>query len=196
MSGFYPGEIALHERLRRLAVEAVQCPLTLGDGLRRMAAGGDGYGVPLLLLSLPAVVPTPTSFGLKSLVGAVITLLGLQMFAGKHSVWLPSRFTRIRLRPEWSLRAARLGERFLPRFEHFVKPRMNWMRYRLGSSALVLAVIFLGLVMVLSIIPGTKILAAIVLLALSIGMMKVFGREGPGIFIATTANEAEVEAQK
>ncbi len=175
MTGFNPGEIALHERLRRLAIEAGQCPLTLGDGLRRMAAGGGGYGVPLLLLSLPAAVPIPISFGLKSLAGAVVTLLGLQMFAGKRSVWLPSRFTRIRLRPEWSLRAARLGERFLPRFEHFVKPRMNWMRYRLGSSLLGLAVIFLGLVMILSIIPGTKILAAIVLLALSIGLIESDG---------------------
>ena len=29
MTGFYPREIALHEKLRRLAIEAGQCQLTL-----------------------------------------------------------------------------------------------------------------------------------------------------------------------
>ena len=146
----------------------------MGDGLRRLASGGYGYGIPLLLLSLPGALPIP-SIGLKLLVGVVVTLLGLQMFAGKRTVWLPRWFTRIRLRPDWSLRAARLGERFLPSLERFVKPRMNWMRYRLGSSLLGLTVIFLGLIMILSIIPGTKILAAFFLLALSIGLIESDG---------------------
>jgi hypothetical protein len=97
------------------------------------------------------------------------------MFAGKRTPWLPRRFTRIRLRPDWSRRAARLGERFLPKFERFVKPRMNWMKYRLGSALLGMAVIFLGLIMILSIIPGTKILAAFVLLALSISLIESDG---------------------
>ena len=52
---------------------------------------------------------------------------------------------------------------------------MNWMRYRLGSSLLGLTVIFLGLIMILSIIPGTKILAAFFLLALSIGLIESDG---------------------
>ncbi|GEM_PF-3740079 len=175
MADVYPREIALHEKLQQLSIEAGQCPLTLGDGLRRMAAGVSGYGIPLLLLSLPGTLPMPTSFGLKSLVGTVITLLGLQMFVGKRTVWLPRRFTRIRLRPDWSLRAARLGERFLPRLERFVKPRMNWMRYRPGISLLGLVVMFLGLVLVLSVIPGTKMVAAFILLVLSIGLIESDG---------------------
>ncbi len=108
MTGFYPRGIALHEKLRRLAIEAGECPLTMGDGLRRLAAGANGYGIPLLLLSLPGALPMP-ALGLNSLLGVVVTLLGLQMFAGKRSVWLPHRFTRIRLRPDWSQRAARLA---------------------------------------------------------------------------------------
>lgn len=174
MTGFYPRGVALQEKLQRLAIEAGESPLTVGDGLRRIAAGADSYGIPLLLLSLPSALPMPT-FGLKPLMGMLITLLGLQMFAGKRTPWLPRRFTRIRLRPDWSRRAAHLGERFLPRFERFVKPRMNWMKYRLGSALLGMAVIFLGLIMILSIIPGTKILAAFVLLALSIGLIESDG---------------------
>jgi hypothetical protein len=173
MSGFYPRGTALREILQRLATEAGQYPLTLGDGLRRLAVGGDGYGIPLLLLALPGALPMP-ALGLHSLLGMFVTLLGLQMFAGKRSVWLPRRFTRIRLRPDWSQRAARLGERIAPRLERFVKPRMNWMKYRPGASLLGLVAILLGLLMTLP-VPGTNTLPALVLLALSIGLIESDG---------------------
>ncbi len=39
MSDFYPRGIALHEKLQRLAIEAGECPLTMGDSLHRLAAG-------------------------------------------------------------------------------------------------------------------------------------------------------------
>jgi hypothetical protein len=171
MTSFYPRGITLHEKLQRLAVEAKERPLTVDEGLRRIAVGTNDYGIPLLLLSLPGALPVP-SLGLKSLLGAVVTLLGLQMFAGKRTPWLPDRFTGLRLRAGWIRRADHLGERSLPRLERFVEPRMNWMKYRLGSSLLGLAVIFLGLIMTLSIIPGSKMLAALVLLALSIGLIE------------------------
>ncbi|MEA2079294.1 MAG: exopolysaccharide biosynthesis protein [Pseudomonadota bacterium] len=173
MTGFYPRGIALHEKLQRLAIEAGQGPLTLGDGLRRLAAASNDYGIPLLLLSLANALPVPT-FGLKCLLGVVVTLLGLQMFAGKRSVWLPRWFTRIRLRSDWSQRAARLGERFLPMLERFVKPRMHWMRYRPCASLLGLVVILLGLLMTLP-VPGTNTLPSLVLLALSIGLIESDG---------------------
>lgn len=48
MTGFYPRGVALQEKLQRLAIEAGESPLTVGDGLRRIAAGADSYGIPLL----------------------------------------------------------------------------------------------------------------------------------------------------
>lgn len=171
MTNFYPRGIALHRKLRRLAVEAGENPLTVGDGLNRLAAGGSGYGVPLLLLSLIGAIPVPT-FGIKPLVGIIVVLLGLQMLVGKHVMWLPRWFIGARLRADWSIHAAHFGERFLPSLEHFVKPRINWMRYRLGSFLSGLAVICLGLIFILSLIPGAKILAGITLLVLSIGLIK------------------------
>ena len=177
---------SLHKKLHRLAleVEAQKLPLTIGDGLRRLAAGANGYGFPLLLLSLPATLPLPTSFGLKSLLGVIATLLGLQMLMAKRSVWLPQWFTRIRMRAHWSQHAARLGERFLPRLEHFVKHRMNWMMSRAGVSLLGLAVVFLGLIMIISIIPGSKIAAALILFALSVGLIE---RDGLLALLAAVA---------
>ncbi|MBE9567579.1 MAG: exopolysaccharide biosynthesis protein [Proteobacteria bacterium] len=165
--------ISLHEKLQRLADEAEECPLTMGDSLHRLAAGSNGYGIPLLLLSLPGSLPMP-ALGLNSLLGVVVVLLGLQMFAGKDSVWLPQRFIRIRLRPDWSQRIARIGERVLASLERFVKPRLNWMKYRPGTSLLGLVVFILGVWMLLP-IPGTNTPPALVLLALSIGMIESDG---------------------
>ncbi len=173
MNSFFPGRMVLHEKLQQLATEADQSSLTLGDAIQRLATGGNQYGVPLLLLALINAIPVP-SFGLKSLLGVVVALLGLQMLLGKRSVWLPHWFTRLSLRPKLTHRAANLGERFLPRLERFVKPRNNWMKYRLCASLLGLVVFFMGLVMTLP-IPGTKILTSPVLLALSLGLIEQDG---------------------
>jgi hypothetical protein len=179
----YPKGIKLHEKLQQLAIEAGQGSLSLGDGLNRLALGSNGYGIPLLLLSLANAVPVP-SFGLKSILGLVVTLLGLQMFVGKRSVWLPHWFIRIRLRPNWTQRAARLGEHFLFKLQRFVKPRMNWMRYRACGSLLGLILILLGLLMLLP-IPGSKILTSPVLLALSLGLIE---RDGLLTLLAALAS--------
>lgn len=62
------------------------------------SGSGNGYGITLLPLSLASALPMP-AFGLKSLLGVVVTLPGLQMFAGKRSVCLPRLYTLIQLRP-------------------------------------------------------------------------------------------------
>jgi len=170
MSSFNQQGLVLHEKLQQLATEAEHSPLTLGDAMNRLATGGNHYGVPLLLLSLINAIPVP-SFGLKSILGVIVALLGLQMFVGKRYPWLPGWFTRLRLNPKLTHRAANLGERYLPKLERFVKPRKNWMNYRLYVSLLGLVVFLMGLVMMLP-VPGTKILTSPVLLALSLGLIE------------------------
>lgn len=164
-------EILLHEKLQQLAITAEQQPLTVSDGLYHLRAEGSVYGVPLLFLSLVGALPIPT-FGLKPIVGVAVLLLGLQLFFWKTSVWLPRKLTDIKLRPSWILRVAHFGERIFPRIEGFAKPRANWMAYKLGFTFLALAVISLSLIFMLSIIPGSKILAGLILFTLSIGLIK------------------------
>jgi len=171
MTELYPKEMALHKKLRRLAIEAGEKPLTVGEGLNRLAGGKNAYGIVLLLLSLLGALPIPT-FGIKPLVGLVVVLLGLQITVGKQTMWLPRWFTSIKMRSDWSMKVTHLGERFLPKMEHFIKPRVNWMKYHIGTFFLGIAVICLGLVFILSLIPGAKILAGIILLALSLGQIK------------------------
>lgn len=188
MTGYRSTGFVLQEKLQRLANEAEESPLTIGDGMRRLATGSNIYGIAMLLLSLPAALPI-VPFGLKPLLGVAITSLGLQMIGGKRMPWLPVRFTSLNLRANWIRRAVSLGESSFTRLERFVEPRMNWMGTRTGSSLLGLAVVFLGLIMILSIIPGSKILAALVLLALSIGLI-----EGDGLLTLLAALAALILA--
>jgi hypothetical protein len=176
MTELYPKEMALHKKLRRLAIEAGENPLTIGEGLNRLAVGNNAYAILLLLLSLLGALPIPT-FGIKPLVGVVVILIGSQIIVGKQTMWLPHWFTSIKMRPDWSMKVTHLGERFLPKMERFIKPRVNWMKYHIGAFFLGITVICLGLVFILSLIPGAKILAGIILLVLSLGQIK-----GDGVF--------------
>lgn len=166
-------EIPLHLKLQRLATEEQQQPLTIGDVLKLLETAEKGYGIPLLLLSLPGALPMP-AVGINTPLGVVVILLGLQMLSGKRSMWLPDRFIAIRLRPDWLRRTARMGDRFLPGLERFVKPRWNWMKYRSGTALLGVAVMLLGVLMLMP-IPGTNTLPAIDLLVLSFGLIESDG---------------------
>jgi len=173
MSNVFPEGMTLHEKLQQLAIDSDQSALTLGDGMQRLATDGNHYGVPLLTLSLINAIPVP-SFGFKSLLGVIVSLLGLQIWVGKRTVWLPHWFTTLRLRPKLTHRVANLGERLLPRLEGFVKPRYHWMQHRFSTLLLGFVIFLLGLVMTLP-IPGTKILTSPVLLALSLGLIEQDG---------------------
>ncbi len=118
-------------------------------------------------------MPVPT-LGLKSLLGVAVTLPGLQMLAGKRSAWLPHRFLRSGQCPDRSLQAACLGERFLPRLQRFIKPRIAWMSCRSGAALPGLAVIITGLLMMLP-LPETKTYTGLVLPALSLGLIESDG---------------------
>ncbi len=170
MRDFFTRAMPLHERLQSLAVAASERTLTMDDGLHRLTVGANGYGIPLLLVSLPAALPMP-ALGLSSVLGVVVVLFGLQMLTAKHTVWLPRWFLRIRLRPDWIARAARLGKYLLPRLEHIVKSRMIWMRCFPCTLLLGIAVILLGLMMMMP-IPGTNTPPAIFLLILSVALIE------------------------
>lgn len=77
-----------------------------------------------MILSLINAIPVP-SFGLKSILGALVSFLGLQIFIGKRSAWLPRWFMKLHFRPDIALKSAKLGKRLLPMLEKFVKPRYN-----------------------------------------------------------------------
>lgn len=163
----------LHDKLQQLAIDSEKNSMTVGDAIRQLASDGNNYGMPLMILSLINAIPVP-SFGLKSLLGLLVSFLGLQIFIGRRSVWLPKYFTKLHLHPKLTFQSAKLGKRLLPKLEKFVRPRYNWMKFYLLNALLGLVIFLIGLVMTLP-VPGSKILTSPVLLALSLGLISKDG---------------------
>ncbi len=174
--------MTLEKNLKELSVEASHSDLNVGDGIHKLTADGSTYAMPLLLLSLVNAIPVP-SFGLKSLLGVIVSLLGIQMLLLKRSAWLPRWFKKLPLSSKVSGRIAKIGERLLPKLEKFVKPRYHWMKYSFASSLLGLVIFLLGLVMILP-VPGSKVLTSPVLLAISFGLIK---KDGLLVLLASVA---------
>jgi hypothetical protein len=65
------------------------------------ALGAEGLGLALLVLSLPAVIPTPGPIG--TIFGTLIALLAFQILAGSDRLWLPGRLRR-RVAPRAAIR--------------------------------------------------------------------------------------------
>lgn len=127
-----------------------------------------GFGVLVLLLTLPAFIPVP---GVGALTGPVIALLGLQLMVGRTHPWLPARVRRKSLRKESFARfIGRMG-RVLRVLERFCRPRALWLFDNAGNRASGLMLVFYGALLSLP-IPFTNYLFALVLLAIAIAMIE------------------------
>jgi len=108
--------------------------VTLGDVLDQF--GDRAFGVLLLVLAIPNVIPMP---GLSTVVGVPMIALGLQMAWGARCPWLPRRMSEIGFE----------REAFRSMMER-VRPRLEWVERLLRPRSLVLtgptAERFLGLV--------------------------------------------------
>ena len=69
-----------------LAREHSAVGLTLGEVFQRI--GDRGFGLLLIVLSLPSALPIPAA-GYSTPFGIIIAVLALQMLAGRTSPWIP-----------------------------------------------------------------------------------------------------------
>ena len=127
-----------------------------------------GFGVLVLLLTLPGFIPVP---GIGALTGPVIALLGVQLMAGLARPWLPARVRRKTLRKDSFARfMGRMG-RLLRVLERFCRPRALWLFENAGNRASGLMLVVYGLLLSLP-IPFTNYLFALVLLSIAIAMIE------------------------
>ena len=81
-----------------------------------------GFGVLILLLSLPTCLPIAPP-GLSAIAGFPIALIALQMVAGMARPWLPKRALRQSLHIDDLRRVVKGGLPVIHRFEKVLKPR-------------------------------------------------------------------------
>jgi hypothetical protein len=133
------------------------------------ALGEHGFGVLILLLALPNLVPGPPIPGFSLPFAVGIALLGLQLLVGLEAPALPGWLRR---RPVGRARFRRFvarAEPLLLRLERWVRPRPSPLTERRGERLVGLSLAVLGLVLALPVPFGnTPVTLSIILVALGL----------------------------
>jgi len=144
------------------------------------SVGEKGFGLLLMVLSLPSALPVPAP-GYSTPFGIVIALIALQMLLGRQTVWLPKRLKSVRIKP--SLAGTMLGtsSRFLHKIERLIRPRQRWIRSQAGQSGLAIILLTMACLMILP-IPLTNTFPAMVIFLIGVGLSEEDGLLALGAF--------------
>ncbi|MGC6423878.1 MAG: exopolysaccharide biosynthesis protein [Lentimonas sp.] len=143
------------------------------------AVGDKGFGVLLMLLSLPSALPIPAP-GYSIPFGIAMAIIAIQIMVGRESVWLPRRILKTRVPPKLADKMVGAGAAFLRRIERLIKPRMKWMHSKGGHALLAVIILLMSLFMMIP-IPGTNTLPAMAIFIIGVSMAEKDG------FIAVAA---------
>ena len=128
-----------------------------------------GFGILLVLLSLPSALPIPAP-GYSSPFAFLIILLDLQIIAGKNSPVIPQRIHRKKLSVKMVALIQKRGIPFLRRIERFSKPRLRKLSgRRIFKTIAGVVIIIIALVMMIP-IPGTNTIFAFTILLMGLGL--------------------------
>jgi hypothetical protein len=145
--------------------------ITLGDVVRRI--GDRGFGLLLLVLSLPSALPVPAP-GYSTPFGILIAILALQMLAGRHSPWLPQRAAAMKIHGKFADQMLAFAGKFFARVEFLIRPRWRWVGSRGGKAFLGVLVLLMACLMILP-IPLTNTFPAFVIFLIGIGLTEEDG---------------------
>ncbi|MGC6455724.1 MAG: exopolysaccharide biosynthesis protein [Coraliomargaritaceae bacterium] len=137
------------------------------------ALGEKGFGLLLVILSLPSALPLPAP-GYSTPFGIALALLALQMLTGRRSLWLPRKLYQLRIEPKLASKMIQTASRFLRSIERWIQPRQAWIRSRAGQAALAGLVLIMSALMILP-IPLTNTLPAMVIFLIGVGLSEEDG---------------------
>ena len=137
------------------------------------AVGEKGFGMLLVVLSLPSALPVPAP--------GYSTPFALQMVCGRRNVWLPHKIGTIRIKPKLADKMIGSASRFLSKMERYIRPRQKWIRGRTGQASIALVVLIMACLMMLP-IPLTNTFPAIVIFMIGVGLSEEDGLLAIGAF--------------
>ena len=173
-----PPHLPLGDTLKRLLETDDERGLTISEITG--AVGEKGFGLVLIVLSLPSALPVPAP-GYSTPFGIVIALIALQMLLGHQAVWLPKKLGAIRIKPKLASTMLGTASKFLKKIERFIRPRQQWIRGRAGQAALALVIFIMACLMMLP-IPLTNTFPAMVIFMVGVGLAEEDGLLAIGAF--------------
>lgn len=170
--------LSLGETLQELLKADDEHGLSISEITR--AVGEKGFGLLLIVLSLPSAFPVPAP-GYSTPFGLVMTLIALQMIGGRRAVWLPQKIGTIRIKPKLADKMIGSASKFLSKIERFIRPRQKWISGRTGQASLALVVLIMACLMMLP-IPLTNTFPAMVIFMIGVGLSEEDGLLAIGAF--------------
>ena len=170
--------LPLGETLQGLLKADDKRGLSIGELTR--AVGEKGFGLLLIVLSLPSALPVPAP-GYSTPFGLVMALIALQILRGRTAVWLPQKIGSIRIKPKLADKMLGTASKFLSKIERFIRPRQMWIRWRAGQASLALVVLIMACLMMLP-IPMTNTFPAMIIFMIGVGLSEEDGLLAIGAF--------------
>lgn len=150
--------------LEEFAAHAHGDVITVGDLTRLL--GDRAYGMLLLLLALPNIIPLP---GLSTAVGVPMIVLGAQLALGWPAPRLPRRLADVAFSRETLLAVLAKAKPYVEWVERRIRPRLSLFAEGPGERLAGVAVMILAAVLALPIVFGNlPPAAAIALIALGL----------------------------
>lgn len=171
-------EKPLSESLSTL-IEGPEASVSVRSIVQRI--GDKGFGILLILLSLPSALPVPAP-GYSTPFGILLVLLGFQMVLGRVTPWLPERALKKEISRESAGKLIRSANRFLRWAERLVRPRMRWINTRGGRIFLGAIVCCMAGLMILP-IPLTNTAPAMVIFCVGVALSEDDGLLAIGSFL-------------
>lgn len=143
------------------------------------ALSGRSYGIFLLILALPNLVPIPAP-GLSAVLGVPLLLFTFQLMLGYKAPWFPGFIARRHLRCKDIENVCKRVMPYLKKLEIVIKPRLTLLAKPPADRIIALICVLLSLIIMLPIPFGNALPAlAICLFALGIlerdGLLVTFG---------------------
>lgn len=157
---------------RKLSDELEHVLKTDGEALTvetLVARVGDrGFGLLLLVLSLPSALPVPAA-GYSVPFGLLLLVLAVQMLIGKTRPVFPRRLEKVRISSSFAEKLIAGAAWIFKRLEWVIRPRMKWVGLRPGQILMGLLVMAMAVLMMIP-IPMTNTFPAFVIFLIGIGL--------------------------
>ena len=137
------------------------------------AVGDKGFGLLLVILSLPSALPLP-AVGYSTPFGICMAIIAAQIFVGRTQVQLPKRLKKIRIPLKMVRSITGFALNFLKKTEKLIKPRQRWIHSRPGHSVLSVTIFIMAIFMMIP-FPGTNTLPAMAIFVIGISIAEEDG---------------------
>lgn len=160
----------LSEELRTL-LQTDADALTVAQLVDRV--GDRGFGLLLLVLSLPSALPVPAA-GYSVPFGILLVVLAVQMLVGKTHPVFPKRLQRMTLSKSLAEKLLNGASWIFEKLEWIVRPRMKWVGQRIGLTLMGILVMIMATLMMIP-IPLTNSFPAMVIFLIGVGLTEEDG---------------------